>query len=488
MLKVLAGVGMAQVTTMVVNLGRTKMLAVLLGPAGVGVTGIVDQLVQLVLHASAMSLPFASVKFLARAHSRDEATFRRTASSLLGAVVGLTAAGAAIALGVLGAWPVLLPPSLAGYGALLVPALLAVPAMALHGFFVQVFAAARQARGAATLILIIAIGLTVAAYVGISLGGVAGFYWASLVASYLIVGGVVWYLNETLGLRPAVGTPRVVARLLAENRDLLPFTLILYGIAIVLPLSHMIMKYAVLTSLGEQAMGLVQAALVFSTGLDRLLNPMNGLYLTPIVNRDIPAADKLRAASEFQGTLMMTVAVLAMPMVLFADWLVRWLFSSAFAEVVSIAYLFVVAQCIRQLAGVHQALLIGLEDLKAYGVLVGAAELSLGVVGWLLVPGYGILGAAVGVVFSNVALFGLTLARLSWTHGAIPSPRTLALMGGGVVSLLVAGGWSAQADAWDPAIIAAKLAVGAFFTAAALVVWRRDRSRRDAQGARRSAT
>jgi polysaccharide transporter, PST family len=473
-LGVLAGVGVAQMFTMVVNIVRTKLLAVLLGPTGVGVTSVVDQITQLVLQVSALSLPFASIKFLARAHSRGEATFRKTYSGLLGAVLGLTAVGTGLAIVALSGWPELVMPSVAAYAPLFLPALLGVPAMGLHGLFVQVLAAVREPRGSAVLTLIIAAGLTAAAYIGISLDGIRGLYWTSLVCNYLVVGGVVWYLSRRLGSTPFPDALRVT-RLLDDNRDLFAFILISYATAVALPVSYGMARYAVLTSLGERAAGLLQVGLLLSGALGRLISPMNGLYLTPIVNREIPIEEKLRAAAEFQGTLMLVLGLVAMPVILFADGAIRLLFSPSFVDISPIAYLFVLAQCIAQLAGVHQALLIGLDDLKAYGALVGSAQLSFGVLAWLLAPRYGLPGVAISFVIANITVFGLTLARLSWKHGFVPSPKLLMLMGSGIVVLFAVGGFSAQGDPWDPLGIAAKVVVYALSASAILLLWHREK-------------
>jgi O-antigen/teichoic acid export membrane protein len=470
---VLAGVGAAQAITMLVNLARTKLLAVLLGPAGVGVISVIDQVTQVVLQVSALSLPFASIKFLSRAHSRGEHAFRRTYSSLLSAVLGLTGAGALLALVARSVRPELFGISVAGYGGLLLPALLAVPAMALHGLFVQVLAAARDPRASVLLTLIIAAGLTVAAYIGISLDGIPGLYWATLACSYLVVGGVMWYLSRTLGFSPFDGSARITP-LFEDNRDLFTFILISYALAVALPVSYGMLRYAVLGALGESAAGLLQAALLLSGAFTRLLNPMNGLYLTPIVNRDIPIPAKLRAAAEFQGMLMMLLGLLAVPVLLFTDGLVRLLFSASFVEIGSIAYLFVVAQCVALLAGVHQALLIGLDDLKTYGMLVGSSQLSLGVLAWILVPRYGVLGAAIAVLISSVAVFGLTFARLRSKHGFAQSPRILTLMGSGFLALLAIGAWAAHSDPQDLLVMAGKVGLCLLFMSAILLFWRRE--------------
>src|SRR5689334_25237166 len=69
-LQAILALGGIQAFTMLAGLARTKVLAVLLGPAGVGVGSVIDQAVSLVAQLGSLSIPFVGLKFLARA--RDE--------------------------------------------------------------------------------------------------------------------------------------------------------------------------------------------------------------------------------------------------------------------------------------------------------------------------------------------------------------------------------------------------------------------------------
>src|SRR5205823_5180899 len=99
------------------------------------------------------------------------------------------------------------------------------------------------------------------------------------------------------------------------------------------------------------------------------------------------------------------------------------LFSPAFAEVGHVVFLFVLAQSILQLAGVQQALLIGLDDVAVYGIVTAGGYLLVGGVAWFLVPGYGISGAAFGFLVGASVICALTFARLSRRHGLAVPPR-----------------------------------------------------------------
>ncbi len=45
---------------------RTKVLALVIGPAGISVVSVIDQFVQLVMQLSALAIPFAAAPFRGR--------------------------------------------------------------------------------------------------------------------------------------------------------------------------------------------------------------------------------------------------------------------------------------------------------------------------------------------------------------------------------------------------------------------------------------
>jgi PST family polysaccharide transporter len=465
MLKILAGIGVIQVIAILVSIIRSKTMAVLLGPEGVGVIGVVDNAVLLVMRISALSLPFAAVKFLSRSHSKDHDAFNNTYSSILKTLAVLTSIGALIGLVIVIWFPDKLGSELHDYRLLMIPALLAVPANTFHGFISQVFAAARMPRTSGLFILLIAVLLTVASAVGIIVAGTWGYYWATFLASGAIAGAGILYLRGKLKLQTLRGRHSIFRELRA-NPDIVTFTLILYAAGFTQPISLLIARYAVLTRYGEAEAGFMQAAIGLSAALNSILNPLNGLYLTPIVNRDIPKNEKLKEATRFQGRLIFITLAMAMPMVLFSQWLVVLQYSPAFGEVSRTLFLFVVTQCMIQFAGVFQALIIGLDDLKIYAVSLGAGQLLLGIIAWLLTPVLGLHGVAVGFLVSNLAILLLTWAQLALRHGLRLPRRLIFSMCYGLIALFVLGKISFyDLDASDPLVIVFKVAVyGLFLT------------------------
>src|SRR5260370_27658671 len=149
---------------------------------------------------------------------------------------------------------------------------------------------------------------------------------------------------------------------------------------------------SILSKFGESAAGLLQSLVAIAAASGLVLNTTNGLFLTPIMNRDIPAAEKIRTSIEFQRKLIVLLGLVAMPMELFPDQLLQVLFSKQFTAAAPYMYLFVVAQCILQIAGVYQAVMVGLDDLKVYAAFTCAGFAGLALLARILAPRCGIAG------------------------------------------------------------------------------------------------
>ncbi len=467
-LGLIVALGGVQVATGAVGLLRTKLVAVLLGPAGFGITAVVDQVVQLALQATALSLPFAAVRFLARAHSRAPADFHRTYAVLFRLIVAVTGTGAGVLAGLAVTWPASLGPQLRPYVPYLVPALLSIPAMALHGFFVQVFAAAQRPRTAALFLLSVTTGLAVAVGVGTLLAGVEGLYWATLLVNGIAVVAALRHVHRRFGVAPR-RVPGGLRRELSAHPDLVTFTLVTYAIAWITAGAGFVVRYAALTARGEAETGFVQAAMLLGGVVTALANPGSAFLLTPAVNRQTLAREKHALTLAFGRRLVAVVGIAALPLVLFAPWWIELLFSPAFAAVGDTAFLFVAAQACAQLAGVHQALLIGLGDMRGYGLLVGLGQVALAGGTWILAPLQGARGIGLALLASAGLTFALTLVRLARVHAFRLEPVLLATTLYELAALLGAGAWAAGHSPVDLPAVAGRLGLCAAL--ALPVIW-----------------
>src|SRR5258708_12568833 len=76
MFRVLVTIGLLQILTMLVQLVKTKALALLLGPESVGVMAVIDKLLAVIIQTVSLSLPFAAVRFLPALWTKDPLAFR----------------------------------------------------------------------------------------------------------------------------------------------------------------------------------------------------------------------------------------------------------------------------------------------------------------------------------------------------------------------------------------------------------------------------
>lgn len=462
MLKVIMTVGGIQVFAIVLNLLRSKILAVLLGPSGVGVISLIDQVVQFIAYVSTLSVPFAAVKFLSRAHSTSPREFQDTYSGFLRLLLLLTGAGALIGLGLVHWRPDLLEAQLGVYRPLLIPALLGLPAMGLLGLFGGVLAAAQKVTAAALLTFGTALVFAVSAFVGVSLGGPAGLYWGNLFAGGVMVAAALRYLRATLHL-PIRPVGRGVIQQLRHTPEAIGFALTLYVVAVLTSLAYFVVRYAVLTRFGPAQAGLLQAVLALSGSVGLVLSPANGLYLTPILNRDIPREDKIRTVLEYQRKLMLVLSALAMAIALFPQALLTVLYTPSFAVAGSVVFLFVVAQCLLRLAGVYHALLIGFDNIIAYGVVDGTGYALLAILAWLLVPRYGLVGVGVASLVAGGSSLLLAQVYLLRRQG-LALPRRLAVTTAyGLAVPLLAGAAFHSFGAWQVLPVLSKAGVYLLF-------------------------
>lgn len=458
MFQIIFRIGVIQLLAIAVSLARSKVTAVLLGPEGVGIVSVIDQVVQLAAHICALSLPLAAIKVLSVAHSRSEAEFRSAYAGMLRllSVFSLLGAGGAVLL----AWARApwFNPGIPNFTFYMTIAALNIPTMVLGGFLTNVLAAAGKVTASASMAVGTNTVMTVASYVGISLGRVAGMYAATVIAGAIFTLSVLLLLHRKLHLR-VTEKPAPLIGELRKNGPTLLYSLMLYTTSITYSGSLLAVRYTVLHSRGEAEAGLLQSALAISLALGLILNPMNGLFLTPLVNRDIPRRDKMKAAIDFQKRLMVIMTLAAMALCLFPELLVRILFSPLFARAAQWVPLLVVSQCLLQIAGIYQALLVGFDDVVVYGVLTAAGHLLLTVLAMFWGRTFGMDGVAAAFLTAGATTAVLTFWRLRMRFGFHMTPATLAFLVYPLAAILGVQLFVRGAASFTAAAILVKLAV-----------------------------
>lgn len=467
-LRAITVLALFQLGVALANLVRVKVVAIETGPAGLGLVTLIEQIVLFAALAFTLSLPFAAVKFLSFAHSQSRRSFVRAYIGFRRALGGLSLAGFAVALVVGLTFSTALGADVGANREVLLIGVAGIPLLNLLTLLIRAIAASGRSRAAAAVTLAQAMALMVGAGIGVVVGGLNGYFVGSA------VGLLVALLGGTVYLRYAehTGDHGDRIRTIPELRlypGVLRFALVHSVIMLSTPAAFLFARYAVLRRADLEAVGLLAAAFSISAALTMLLTPGIALFLTPALNRGDSPPLKLERTLQFRRSMMFAIGAAMLPLLLFPRLAVEVLFSSAFMPVAASLYLFLIGEALGLLSGVHQALLIGLDDFGVNVTYIVAGQLLLTALVIVLVPSMGIAGVGVALVADHALVLVLTTWRLwrrhrmSMTHGLRPFlPVSIALMvvGAGVPSL----------RGNDLVIVAAKIAVLAAFVALGVVL------------------
>lgn len=462
MFKIILTIGTIQSLAVFILFIKSKIVAVYLGPAGVGVVGTIDQFVQLAAFVSVFGLPAASIKFLSKSHSDGDEEFKRSYAGFFKFLLLLSAAGAGLTIGAILLKPDILGEELEKYKSFLILGLLTLPTFTLSALFVNVFAAAQKFRASSLLVLITNAVLTIAAVAGVIYAGILGLYIGSILAGVLVIIGVMIHFREKFGL-PFYDRRANIRQEFKNNPVIFSTALLFYFAAITASLSYLAARFAVLKNSGEVEAGLLHGAMVISFAFGTAFYPAINIYLNPIVNRNIETADKIRQVVQFQRKLTLILGLAALPILLFPKLMLTILFSAEFAGVGEIVYLFVLSQFIVQLAGVYQTLLIGLDDVKSYTLITSAGQIISACLCLILVPHFGIQGVAFAFLTGNSFNFAASLIRLIAKYNFSVPLNVSFLIGYILLILFLTGLAGSQFAEWDMTVISAKIVFSLLF-------------------------
>jgi O-antigen/teichoic acid export membrane protein len=472
---VIAGIGALQALTLLVLLARGKLAAVTVGPEGVGILGVIEALVQSVAHLFSFGLPIAAVRFLSQAHSDGPSAFAAAYSRFLRRVVASGVLGLVVALGVVWLRPDVLGPALRPYRGLVLLSLLGAPFLPLRDLLANALAAARATGASAALSFWVAVGSTIGACAGIVVqSSVTGFLVGTLAGSGAALVVVALWLPRRLALPADEGAPPGSGDS-ALSSEIAVTSLVLWVSLLSYPLAQLVARHVVLARFGTAEAGLLQAGLGLSALPALLLGPATALYLAPAVNRRGPADAKGRIAASFLRDLTLASVLLALPLVLFPHLALRLPFAATFEGAAGSLALLVVGQTLRILAGVFYVFLVGLGDVKVYGVLVVVSQGLFGLLSWRLGSRDGVHGVALAFLVSGLFLLVATGARASWSHGLGLDGELAAFVASSIGVLLGAGVWCSARPSPSLRDGVGRLALG-LAVAAGLALWGRRRA------------
>ncbi|MCZ6767219.1 MAG: polysaccharide biosynthesis C-terminal domain-containing protein [bacterium] len=465
MLKILFSIGAIQVLLIVVGMVRAKAMSLLLGPAGFGIVSTIDQVVMSVVQLVGLSLPFTALKFLSRSHSESPERFQTAYSSFLKGIALLALIGVVGVSLLLRVKPAIFGADLVPYRDILTIAVLTVPAYMASVFFIHTLAAAQRPTLSAMLGLLVTLCLSAAAVIGVALGDIRTLYLATATTGVFTTVATVYFVGWRLRLRvkdPAGG----ILQELRRSPEVVAVSFMLYAVLSAYSISMLITRYFVFSRLGEAEAGLLQALLGIALALGAVIGPMNTLYLAPLVNRTMPARPKLEAAHDFQEKLVILLAVIVLPVLLFPRLCLTVLFSSAFTGAAEALFLFVLWQVVYQLVNVYGQLLIGLDDVRFFAItnVIGFAIVAAAAP--FLIPRWGLMGAASALTTATLFVGLTTAIRLKAKYSSGIPPRVLRLLLGCLGSIVFSGLVFARLEEWSVAGIVYRLLYAGGFLAA----------------------
>jgi O-antigen/teichoic acid export membrane protein len=410
----LVWIGALQVLMTLVGLGRAKVLANLLSPAGFGVVSTIDQLIMTIVQLGALGLPFAALKFMAQAHSESAEKFQRVAGQFARAVCGLGVVATGLFFAVLHLRPGWVGPNLLPYRGYLVIAGLSITTTMLAIVAANTFAAAQRSIAAAGFNLCMAIALALGAIFGFGVGGLNGLYAGTAISGWMGTLAAAVLLRHSLGVQwlplghngpAAIGARALLATSTSVYLTLASSAVCMFAIS-----------YAVFSRLGDVQAGLFQSSMSIALTVGAVLAPITNVYLIPILNRVSNPVQKRVAAEKFVSGLMFLLMLGALPIICFPRLFLELLYSSKFTTSADILFAFILWQCVVQLTYVYQQLLIGLNDMVWMSILAMLGFGASAVLAVLLVPSLGLIGAPLGLALGMLIYAVAIAARLRWAH------------------------------------------------------------------------
>lgn len=468
-LRAIGVLGAFQAGVMLANLIRVKLVAVEVGPTGVGLQTLIDQIVVFVSLGFTFSMPFAAVKYLSYAHdeegrafARAFAAFRRVLTVM--SLVGLAAAGTLALVA-----PDLFGGEVADNADLLLIALAAIPVVNLMALVTQAIAASGRATTAAALTLAHWTMVAVLAGGGLLLDGLRGYFIGVGAATGLVLVAGGAYLRRAERTQDRGGRVRTLAEL-RRHPGVLRFALVQSVLTLTTPLAYLVARYAVLGDGGLEDAGLLAASLGIAQALTSLLNPANALLLTPALNLADPPEVKLGHMLEYRRAALAMLAVGMLPALLFPEVVLRVLFDAEFVPASDYVYLFVLSEAFVVVSAIHQALLIGLDDFAVNVTYVLVGQLVMVVLIVVLVPGMGVAGVGVAMIGYHALVLALTTRRL-WRRHRMATRRGLGGRTLGLVAGLAAiGAIVPTLPSDDPLLIVVRAVLLALLAAAGSVL------------------
>jgi O-antigen/teichoic acid export membrane protein len=440
---------------------------VLLGPAGFGVVSTIDQATQTAMQLAHLSLPFTALKFMSRRHSDGHEPFERTYASFFRALTAVALASVVVLELLLWWRPAIFGAELVAYRRYFAIAFVGIPSLMLNVMLINTLAAAQRGTAGAITNLVIVCVAAASAIVGVSLGGFDGLYVTTVVSSLITTAVIVWYLRRSLHVSVAAPSARLRDEL-RESPEIVGYSLYVYIAVGAYLVAVLVTRFFVFDALGATGAGWLQALLSIALTVGAVMTPMSGLYLAPLLNRQMPVSAKLGVANDFASKIAPLFLLGGVAVSLFPGLALTVLFSPRFVSAAGALFLFVVWQCLHHLVNVYLQLLIGLDDVRFYAIVNCVAYTCAALVFRPLIDVYGLGGAAIALSVASVVNAIGTAIRLAVRFRARIGSVVLVRGGASVAAIMGAGALFRGSAELSPSGVALRVA---YLTAVSLLLW-----------------
>jgi O-antigen/teichoic acid export membrane protein len=448
----------------VLGVARTKILAVGLEPAGLGLYGQILTLLTALSAASGLGLGLGTTRVVAECRARGDREGLKSALevsfALPLAIASVLALLIAASSGVLATW--LLDDNRA---LLIVLAALAVPIVALQGPLVHALQGFRDVAGVQGSNVFFGVMLTLASGAGVVVAGLEGAVFALAAGNLAYAVALGWRLR---GLVRRAGVKLALLAGLRSERLRQPIVRGMLGIGfaslfvgVASTLAELGVRTLVLKGDGAAAAGIFQALHLISVQLLGVIVASVVFLSFTAITEAHAIGDRERVRSTIDDTLRLTLLLVLPSLValgLFRDDVIRIFLSAGFAEASDLLPRQLAGDALRTVAWVFGAALVplgltrmwvGMTLLSVLGYIVAAA---------ILVPAHGLDGAiAAYVVEWGIATVLTTIVVVRGGFLAL-SPLTGRTLLAGAVAL--SGALAAPEPAWPLAAFAVVAFVG----------------------------
>lgn len=409
--RIIALLGGAQAVIVLAGLVRWKLIALFVGPSGVGVAGIIDRSAQIALQVGALHIPTAALRFLAIAREdRDRQRFDWLYRTLMRAVLsasGFVAAGWGVCYLL---WPKSFGPGMAIYAGAVLWGLAAVPVTAATNLLRCALATLDRHRAAAATFLASSVLLAAGTYVGLKIAGLTGAYVAAFVVATVTAAALHQLVMRGREGERGAGAGSLAA-LIKSHPEIVRFSLTLYATGIAMQLGYGIAQWTVLRQLGLRESGFLAASYTVAYGLRGMFVQASTQYLIPFASRTSAKHERAAEVERYVRTLALLLLAGVLPLLLFPYELLVALYSRQFAAASGVLGFFILAEVVMVVADAYRVLLLGADDLRGYftTAAIGAAIVVVGV--GVVAPVYGLGGVALLHLGASVMVLAWSVAR-----------------------------------------------------------------------------